>query len=80
MHVCSMANLIRKSQILKLFLGTKVEHDDVSRESVEDSKENNPAYAFECVQIEKLPSSSTKSIYNLPLAPLLIKSHKLNRC
>jgi hypothetical protein len=67
MHVCSMANLIRKSQILKLFLSTKVEHDDVSRESVEESKENNPAYAFECVQIEKLPSSSTKSIYSLLL-------------
>ncbi len=56
MHVCNMVNLIRKSQILKLFLDTKVEHDDVSRESMEDSKENNLAYAFECVQIENSSS------------------------
>jgi len=51
-----MGNLIRKSQILKLFLDTKVEHDDVSKKSMEDSKENNLAYAFECVQIENLSS------------------------
>jgi hypothetical protein len=79
MHVCSMANLIRKSQILKLFLNTEVEHDDISRESVEDSKESNPACAFECVQLEKLPSIIYQE-HLQPLAPLLVKSHRLNRC
>jgi hypothetical protein len=79
MHVSSMANLIRKSQILKLFLNTKVEHDDISRECVEDSKESNPPCAFECVQIEKLPWIIYREQLQ-PLAPLLVKSHKLNRC